>query len=63
MHWLIVFLLACLVFNGLSRWLNKIGLGKLPGDFSFRLGGRKCYIPLASSLVLSLLAMAIGALV
>jgi hypothetical protein len=21
--------------NGLSRWLNKIGLGKLPGDFSF----------------------------
>lgn len=23
--------------NGLSRWLNKIGLGKLPGDFSLRL--------------------------
>ena len=58
MRWLIVFLLACLVFNGLSRWLNNIGLGKLPGDFSFRLGGRQWYIPTASSLVLSLLAMA-----
>ena len=31
MRWLIVFLLACLVFNGLQGWLRKIGLGKLPG--------------------------------
>lgn len=61
MQWLIVFLLACLVFSGLSRWLNKIDLGKLPSDFSFRLGGRQWYIPLASSLMLSLLEMAIGA--
>ena len=59
----IVVLLACLVFNGLLRWLNKIGLGKLRGDLSFRLGGRLWYIPLASSLVLSLLAMAIDALI
>ena len=40
---LIDFLLASLVFNALSRWLNKIGLSKLPSDFSCRLGGRKCY--------------------
>jgi len=63
MRWLIVFLLAFLVFNGLSAWLRKLGLGKLPGDFSFRLGGRDWYVPLASSLVLSLLAMLIGLLV
>jgi hypothetical protein len=60
MRWLIVFLLACLVFNGLQGWLRKIGLGRLPGDFSFRLGGRDWYVPLASSVVLSVLAMAIG---
>lgn len=60
MRWLIVFLLAFLVFNGLAAWLRRIGLGKLPGDFSFRLGGRDWYVPLASSLVLSLLAMLIG---
>lgn len=63
MRWLLVFLLAFLVFNGLSAWLRKLGLGKLPGDFSFRLGGRDWYVPLASSLVLSLLAMLIGQLV
>ncbi len=63
MRWLIVFLLAFLVFNGLAAWLRRIGLGKLPGDFSFRLGGRDWYVPLASSLVLSLLAMLIGQLI
>ena len=63
MHWLIVFLLACLVFNGLPRRLNKFDLGKLPADFGFRLGGRQWYIPPTSLLVLSLLAMAIGALI
>jgi hypothetical protein len=63
MRWLIVFLLAFLVFNGLSAWLRRFGLGRLPGDFSFRLGGRVWHVPLASSLVLSLLAMLIGLLI
>ena len=60
MRWLLVFLLASVVFNGLHGWLRKIGLGKLPGDFSFRMGGREWYVPLASSLVLTLLGMLIG---
>ena len=63
MRWLIVFLLATLIFNGLRGWLEKVGLGKLPGDFSFKLFGRVWFVPLASSLVLSLLAMLIGLLV
>lgn len=62
-HWRIVFLLACVVFNGPSRWLNNIGLGDLTGDFSFRLSGRQWHIPTACSLVLSLLEIAIGALI
>jgi hypothetical protein len=63
MRWLIVFLLAFLVFQGLAGWLRRIGLGRLPGDFSFRWRGREWHVPLASSLLLSLLAMGIGALV
>jgi hypothetical protein len=63
MRWLIVFLLACLLINGLKGWLQRIGLGRLPGDFSFRLGGRDWFVPLASSLLLSLVAMGIGALI
>jgi Protein of unknown function (DUF2905) len=62
MRWLLVFLLASLVFSGLQGWLRKIGLGKLPGDFSFRLRGRDFYLPLGSSVVLSVLGMLIGLL-
>ena len=63
MRWLLVFLLACIVFNGLQGWMRKIGLGKLPGDFSFRLRGREWHLPLASSIVLTVLAMLIGLLI
>ncbi|MBI5259623.1 MAG: DUF2905 domain-containing protein [Burkholderiales bacterium] len=62
MRWLLVFLLASLVFSGLRGWLHRIGLGKLPGDFSLRWRGRELYLPIGSSLVLSLLAMLIGLL-
>jgi hypothetical protein len=60
MRWLIIFLLAFLLFNGLQGLLRRIGLGRLPGDFRFKLAGREWYVPLASSLVLSLLAAAVG---
>lgn len=63
MRWLIVFVLACLVFNGLRGWLEKVGLGKLPGDFSFRFRGREWYVPLTSSVVLTVLMMGIGLLI
>jgi hypothetical protein len=63
MRWLIVFLLASLVFSGARAWLTRLGLGKLPGDFTLRVFGRTWYLPIASSLLLSLLAMLIGALI
>ena len=63
LRWLIVFLIAALVFSGVQGWLRRIGLGRLPGDFRLRFRGREVYLPLASSLLLSLLAMLIGALV
>jgi hypothetical protein len=62
MRWLLVFLLALVLFQGLSRWLRRIGLGRLPGDFTIRWRGRELFVPLASSLLLSLLAGAIGLL-
>jgi hypothetical protein len=62
MRWLFVFLIALVVFNGLRGWLHKIGLGRLPGDFTLRLFGRELYLPLASSLLLSFIAMGIGLL-
>ena len=38
-------------------WLagQKLGLGRLPGDFVFEAGNAKIYLPLGTSLVLSVL--------
>lgn len=54
-RWLIVLFLALLLINGLAPWLRKLGLGQLPGDFSFRFAGRQWFIPLASTVLLSVL--------
>ncbi|HEY8706617.1 MAG TPA: DUF2905 domain-containing protein [Burkholderiaceae bacterium] len=61
-RWLLVVFLALLLFSGLRPWLEKLGLGRLPGDIRFRLFGRDWFIPFASSIVLSLLAMLIARL-
>jgi hypothetical protein len=63
LRWLLVILIALLLFSGLHKWLEKIGLGRLPGDFRFRIFGREFFIPLTSSVLLSLVAMAIARLV
>lgn len=62
MRWLLVFLLACLLFNVLQGWLAKIGLGRLPGDLRFRAGGRDWFVPFTSSVLLTLLMALIGLL-
>ena len=59
-RWLIVVFVALIVFNSIGGWLEKIGLGRLPGDFRFRLFGREWFIPLASSVLITLIAVAIG---
>jgi TRAP-type uncharacterized transport system fused permease subunit len=60
MRWLIVFVLAFLLFNGLRGWLQRIGLGRLPGDFDLRIGGREVYLPLTSSVLLSAIAAGVS---
>ena len=51
-----------IVFSSLHRWLEKLGLGRLPGDFRFRLFGREWFIPLASAVLISFIGMLIGKL-
>ncbi|HEX6363495.1 MAG TPA: DUF2905 domain-containing protein [Albitalea sp.] len=61
-RWLVVIVVALVLFSGLVKWLEKIGLGRLPGDFRLRFFGREIPVPLASSIVLSLIAMGIAKL-
>jgi hypothetical protein len=62
LRWLLVLLIALLLFSFLHKWLEKIGLGKLPGDFRFRIFGKEFFIPLTSSVLLSFVAMLIAKL-
>lgn len=62
-RWFIVIFFALMLISALTPWLHKLGFGKLPGDFSFRLLGREWNIPLASTLVLSLLASLVAKLI
>ena len=54
MRWLMIFFVLLILFGGLRRWLGWLGLGKVPGDFSIRIFGREFFVPLGSSVVLSI---------
>ena len=51
LRWLIVIFLALVFINGLSPLLPRPGLGRLPGDFTFKLFGRDWSLPLASTVL------------
>jgi len=55
LRWLIVVFVALVCISGLMPLLRRLGLGRLPGDFEFRLFGRQWSIPLASTVLLSVL--------
>jgi len=59
-RWLIVVFLALIVINGITPWLQKLGFGRLPGDLRFRVFGRDFFIPLTTTIVLSLVAAGIA---
>ena len=62
-RWLIVVFLALLLINALSPWFQKLGFGKLPGDLRFRFLGRDWFIPLTTTIVLSLVAGVVARLI
>jgi len=55
LRWLIVVFVALVCISGLMPLLRRLGLGRLPGDFEFRLFGRQWSIPLASTVLFSVL--------
>jgi hypothetical protein len=59
-RWMLVIFLALVLINWLQPLLQKLGLGRLPGDFRFRLRGREWSIPLTSTLILSAVASLIA---
>lgn len=54
LKWLLVIAVGVVVIALLTPWLARYGLGRLPGDITVRWRGRPVYIPIATTLLLSL---------
>ncbi len=56
-RWLIIFGLGLAALGGLIWLIARTGLplGRLPGDIRFESGGLTCIVPLATSLLLSVI--------
>ncbi len=52
-RWVVVIFLAVIVFSSLLPWLEKLGIGRLPGDLRFKLFGRLFSLPFASTILIS----------
>ena len=62
LRWTFTIFLAVVVLSSALPWLQKLGLGRLPGDLRFRLFGREFVLPFASTILVSMLALVIGKL-
>ena len=58
--WVLVILLALMLIDGLSPWLRRLGIGKLPGDLEFSFFGRIWRLPISSTLILSVVCALIA---
>lgn len=61
-RWMIVIFLALMFISWFTPLLNKLGFGKLPGDLRFRLFGRDWFVPLTTTILLSLMASLVAKL-
>ncbi len=56
-RWVVVIFFAVIVFSALLPLLEKLGIGRLPGDLRFKLFGRIFSLPFASTILISLVVL------
>ena len=52
-RWVIVVFLALMLINWFTPLVQRLGFGRLPGDFRFRLFGKEFFLPITTTLILS----------
>ena len=55
LKWLLVTVVALVLLTACMPWLSRLGLGRLPGDFTLQWRGRTYPLPFTTTIVLSLL--------
>lgn len=63
LKWLLVLVVAIIIIALMTPWLTRRGLGRLPGDVTVRWRGRPIYLPITSTILLSLLLTLIARLI
>ena len=53
-RWVAIIFIALIVFSALLPWLEKLGIGRLPGDLRFKLFGKVFTLPFSSTILISL---------
>jgi hypothetical protein len=53
--WLVILGAALMILGFAWPWIERLGLGRLPGDFRYEREGFSLYFPLTTSLVVSIL--------
>jgi len=59
-RWVIAIFIGLTVFSALLPWLEKLGVGRLPGDVHFKFFGKSFCLPFASTLIVSSVAFLIA---
>jgi len=52
-RWVLTIFVGLIVLSAFLPWLEKLGLGRLPGDIRFSLFGRNIFLPFASTVLLT----------
>ena len=63
LKWLLVLVVGVVIITALTPWLARHGLGRLPGDITVRWRGRSIYLPITTTVLLSLALTLFGRLV
>ena len=63
LKWLLVLVVGVVIITLATPWLARHGLGRLPGDITLNWRGRRIYLPITTTILLSLLLTLVGRLV
>jgi DUF2905 family protein len=63
LKWILVLVVGVVVITLAAPWLARHGLGRLPGDLTVRWRGRTLYLPITTTVLLSLLLTLVARLV